>query len=92
MRARLVFFVCLLLPFGATGPLPATEPPSLEFAGQARVVAVIDGDTVVLDDGRQVRLVGIQEIVGSTPISHSKALNSLGAIWARSPGPLFSLG
>ncbi len=28
--------------------------------GEARVVEVVDGDTVVLDDGRQVRLVGIQ--------------------------------
>ncbi len=92
MRARLVFFVCLLLPFGATGPLPATEPPSLEFAGQARVVAVIDGDTVVLDDGRQVRLVGIQEDVGSTLISYPKSLNSLGVIWVGFPGLLFCLG
>ena len=60
MRARLVFFLCLFLPAGAAGPLPAAEPSPLEFAGRARVVAVIDGDTVVLDDGRQVRLVGIQ--------------------------------
>ncbi len=68
MRARLIFFLCLFLPAGATGPLPAAEPSPLEFAGQARVVAVIDGDTVVLDDGRQVRLVGIQEVMGLTPI------------------------
>ncbi len=52
MRARLVFFLFLLLPAGAAGPLPAAEPSPLEFAGQALVVAVIDGDTVVLDDGR----------------------------------------
>jgi endonuclease YncB( thermonuclease family) len=60
MRARLIFFLFLLLPAGAPGALTAAEPSPLDFAGQARVVAVIDGDTVVLDDGRQVRLVGIQ--------------------------------
>lgn len=32
----------------------------LDFDGKARVTEVIDGDTVVLDNGRQVRLVGIQ--------------------------------
>lgn len=36
----------------------AAEP--LESGGLARVVAVIDGDTVALQDGREVRLVGIQ--------------------------------
>jgi endonuclease YncB( thermonuclease family) len=60
MRARFFGLLCLLLPAAPAGPLPAAEPPSLEFAGQARVVEVVDGDTVVLDDGRQVRLVGIQ--------------------------------
>ncbi len=32
----------------------------LEEGGSGRVVEVVDGDTLVLDDGRQVRLVGIQ--------------------------------
>ncbi|WP_236262464.1 thermonuclease family protein [Caenispirillum salinarum] len=34
--------------------------PALRDAGTAAVVEVIDGDTVVLDDGREVRFVGIQ--------------------------------
>lgn len=34
--------------------------PSLEAGERARVVEVVDGDTVLLDDGWQVRLVGIQ--------------------------------
>lgn len=38
-------------------PLP---PDELHDGGSARVTTVIDGDTVILDDGRQVRLVGIQ--------------------------------
>ena len=41
--------------------LPAAAPmPGLAPGGSARVVEAIDGDTVVLDDGREVRLVGIQ--------------------------------
>ena len=35
-------------------------PDALEPGGSGRVVEVIDGDTVVLDDGREVRLVGTQ--------------------------------
>ena len=35
-------------------------PDGLTHAQTARVVEIIDGDTVVLDDGAQVRLVGIQ--------------------------------
>jgi len=41
-------------------PTWAGGPGDLPDGGQARVVAVVDGDTVVLDDTRQVRLVGIQ--------------------------------
>lgn len=35
-------------------------PEALRLGGQAKVVEVMDGDTVRLDDGSQVRLVGIQ--------------------------------
>ena len=38
-------------------PAPA---PALEPAGSAVVTAIVDGDTVVLRDGSEVRLVGIQ--------------------------------
>jgi micrococcal nuclease len=38
----------------------AQVPDALESGGTARVVAVVDSDTVILDDSRQVRLVGIQ--------------------------------
>ena len=40
--------------------LLAALDPALEAVEEARVVEVIDGDTLVLEDGRQVRLVGIQ--------------------------------
>lgn len=40
-------------------PVEASGCP-FRAAGEARVVDVVDGDTVVLDDGRQARLVGIQ--------------------------------
>jgi endonuclease YncB( thermonuclease family) len=51
--------------WAALPPAAATRAASLEEAGLVwegplTVVEVIDGDTVVLDDGRQVRLVGIQ--------------------------------
>ena len=48
------------------GCSPAADEPQsvaacdLEQSGPARVVEVVDGDTVVLRDGREVRLVGIQ--------------------------------
>lgn len=35
-------------------------PEALAPGGKASIAEVVDGDTVVLDDGRQVRLVGIQ--------------------------------
>lgn len=38
----------------------AELPDGLVADGSARVVEVIDGDTVVLDDGSEVRLVGLQ--------------------------------
>ncbi|MDX1711307.1 MAG: thermonuclease family protein [Rhodovibrionaceae bacterium] len=42
-------------------PEPAPVlPPALAPEEVARAVEIIDGDTLVLDDGRQVRLVGIQ--------------------------------
>ncbi|MBM3541570.1 MAG: thermonuclease family protein [Alphaproteobacteria bacterium] len=48
--------VALALAFWAV--VAGAQP--LEDGGRHRVVEVIDGDTVVLDDGRQVRFVGIQ--------------------------------
>ena len=45
------------------GGATAEEPAALERLtpeGQGTVVEVVDGDTVILDDGREVRLVGTQ--------------------------------
>jgi hypothetical protein len=43
-------------------PLPGTaqQRATLEDGGAERIDSVADGDTVILDDGRQVRLVGTQ--------------------------------
>lgn len=41
-------------------PALASGPDILADGGQAKVSTVVDGDTVVLDDGREVRMVGIQ--------------------------------
>ncbi len=56
IRALLVFALVVFLPLVAG----AGTPGALSTAGDAVVASVVDGDTVVLDDGRQVRLVGIQ--------------------------------
>lgn len=53
--------VAALLGVLAARPAAAVSPADLpEAGGAATVVAVVDGDTVLLADGRQVRLVGIQ--------------------------------
>jgi endonuclease YncB( thermonuclease family) len=38
----------------------AAVPRDLEAGGMARAVEIVDGDTLRLDDGREVRLVGLQ--------------------------------
>lgn len=59
---RSVFVACwtcwllVLAPGAAQGGIPAGLAPG----GTATAVEIIDGDTLVLDDGREVRLVGIQ--------------------------------
>lgn len=53
-----LLFLTLIVP-GAAGERDMYLE-RLDFDGQALVTEVVDGDTVVLDNGRQVRLVGIQ--------------------------------
>ena len=54
-------FVAIILCLGANAAALAIDlPAGLAAAGSGRVVEVIDGDTVVLADGREARLVGIQ--------------------------------
>ncbi len=45
---------------GPAAPGPAATGPGVTIEESARAVTIVDGDTLVLDDGRQVRLVGIQ--------------------------------
>lgn len=62
-RALLRAGFCALVALGGAGPaaLAASGPPAgLADGGSFTVIEVIDGDTLVLDDGREVRLVGIQ--------------------------------
>ena len=61
MASVLRFLALIVFVFAAFAPGQAAELPSgLKPGGAGRVVEVVDGDTVVLDDGREVRLVGIQ--------------------------------
>jgi endonuclease YncB( thermonuclease family) len=54
-QAAALAIICLTVPAAAADDLSA-----LSDGGSAVVTAIVDGDTVVLDDGREVRLVGIQ--------------------------------
>ena len=60
---RLALLLLLMLAVSGTdaaGEPAVPPPPSLVVHGEARVVEVIDGNTVLLDDGETVRLAGIQ--------------------------------
>jgi endonuclease YncB( thermonuclease family) len=61
MPSVLRFVTIIFCLWANAGPLLALDlPAGLAPGGAGRVVEVIDGDTVVLADGREVRLVGIQ--------------------------------
>jgi len=51
---RFVLVFLLAIVAGPVWPAPLTQD------GSGRVATVVDGDTLILDDGREVRLVGIQ--------------------------------
>jgi endonuclease YncB( thermonuclease family) len=57
---RCIFLLSLALFLAFPVFATAADFDSLRAGGSARVTAVVDGDTVVLDDGREVRFVGIQ--------------------------------
>jgi endonuclease YncB( thermonuclease family) len=60
-RIPIFFLLLLLVPaLGWGAPLAPALPPGLADGGNAVVAEVIDGDSLVLADGRTVRLVGIQ--------------------------------
>src|SRR3954471_15860323 len=65
MLRRVIVLLLLLLqvcvaPVWAAQAVGESTPRELAKGSSARVVEVIDGDTVVLDNGKEVRLVGIQ--------------------------------
>jgi endonuclease YncB( thermonuclease family) len=60
IRTLLVFVSILSGGIAGPGHADAQMPDELQRGGTAQVVAVIDGDTVILEDAREVRLVGIQ--------------------------------
>jgi endonuclease YncB( thermonuclease family) len=55
-----LLIIILLLFAAAPAAAPAAAKPAMEADGVFAVREVIDGDTLVLEDGSQVRLVGIQ--------------------------------
>jgi len=64
--SRVMLCRLLILLFLVAAPLATATaeivrlPDRLKPGGSAVAVEVVDGDTLVLDDGRQVRLVGLQ--------------------------------
>ena len=58
LSASLLLFCLIVLP----GAAAQTEPllAGLEDGGRASVAGIVDGDTLLLDDGRELRLVGLQ--------------------------------
>lgn len=60
MRRTVAIILLIWLGISPAGASVPTLPPGFEPLGATRVADVVDGDTVVLADGRQVRLVGIQ--------------------------------
>lgn len=60
-RNALKLIIAAALPL-ATGPrrAHAAGPRDLEAGGKARVAEIVDGDTLRLADGRELRLVGLQ--------------------------------
>ncbi len=63
MVSKRLVFLCLALawhPRIAPAQVPPDAVAALPGTEIARVTAIVDGDTVILADGRQIRLVGIQ--------------------------------
>lgn len=60
VRAVLIVAVAGAVAAALALPATAADPADLRAGGSAIVAAVVDGDTVALDDGREVRFVGIQ--------------------------------
>jgi len=59
-RRFLLFFAILLAPLSGAADEIVRLPDGLKAGGNAVAVDVVDGDTLVLDNGKQVRLVGLQ--------------------------------
>ena len=55
-----VLLISALMWGPASAGIPEGIPAGLKAGGRAKAVEIVDGDTLVLEDGRQVRLVGIQ--------------------------------
>ncbi|NIA71082.1 thermonuclease family protein [Pelagibius litoralis] len=61
MTRHVLYLVLLLVPLLAAPPGLAIPPQEALAPGEAgRVAEIVDGDTLVLADGREIRLVGIQ--------------------------------
>ena len=60
MARIFIHLLVLLLVLAGGHGAPAADTGPLSPAGSGVVKSIVDGDTLILDDGREVRLVGIQ--------------------------------
>jgi endonuclease YncB( thermonuclease family) len=60
LRRLLLLLLLAAVPAARAAADAIRLPDGLKAGGSAVAVSVVDGDTLVLDDGKQVRLVGIQ--------------------------------
>jgi endonuclease YncB( thermonuclease family) len=60
-----------------TGPALAASACSFEAQGEGRVSAIIDARTFRMDDGREVRLAGIETVTATGKVDGSAALNAV---------------
>lgn len=60
LRCLVLLFLLVAAPIAGAGADVIGLPDGLKAGGSAVAVEVVDGDTLVLDNGKQVRLVGLQ--------------------------------
>lgn len=86
LRTRSFLAPLALLVLAVLWLQPSPAPPVSEVpvdAEKAQVLRVIDGDTLELDDGRRVRLIGIDAPEKEGPYTHAEPYGDMAAEYVR---------
>src|SRR3977135_928503 len=73
--------------FIVTGPALAGAACSFELQGEGRVSAVIDARTFRMDDGREVRLAGLEAVPDGSPALSALVAGRSVALRGETDGP-----